>query len=94
MLTMMGMRVLTTGRGVPTPRNSLERSTLKAGSSVFTVWVSEIATAAKDRLAAMWPTACIAAGPKIWPNSFFVMGWTPQTCRTHVSACASLACCS
>lgn len=71
---MMGMRVATTGAGVPTPRNSLDRSTLKAGSRVFTVWVRLIATAANDRLAAMWPMACMAAGPKIWPNSSLEIG--------------------
>ena len=49
---MMGMRVVTTGRGVPTPKNSFDSSTLKAGSRVFTVCVREMATAAKDKLAA------------------------------------------
>jgi len=73
-LTMMGMRVVTTGMGVPTPRTSLDSATLKAGSKVFTVCVSEMATAAKDRLAATWPIACIAAGPKIVLNSSLLMG--------------------
>ena len=71
---MMGMRVETTGRGVPTPRKMRESSTLKAGSRVFTVCVSEMATAAKDRLAATWPTACMAAGPKMVLNSSLLMG--------------------
>lgn len=51
-LTMMGTRVPTTGRGVAWPRMTLDSTTLNTGSSVFTVWVRLIATAAKDRLAA------------------------------------------
>ena len=51
-LTIMGIRVATTGSGVAFPMSSRESTTLKAGSRVFTVWVSEIATAAKERLAA------------------------------------------
>ena len=71
---MMGMRVVTTGRGVLVPRKMRDRATLKAGSSVFTVCVREMATAAKDRLAATWPTACMAAGPKMVLNSSLLMG--------------------
>lgn len=69
---MIGTRVATTGAGVAVPISSRDRTTLKAGSSVFTVWVSEMATAAKERLAATWPMACMLAGQKIWANSFFV----------------------
>ncbi len=47
---------------------------LKAGSRVLTVCVREMATAAKERLAAMWPRACMDAGAKIIPNSFLVTG--------------------
>ena len=72
--TMMGTRVAMTGAGVPTPSTSLDSATLKTGSSVFTVCVRLIATAAKERFAAMCPTACIAAGPKISPNSPLVIG--------------------
>lgn len=71
-LTMTGTRVATTGAGVEVPISSLESTTLKAGSSVFTVCVSEMATAAKERLAATWPMACMLAGQKIWRNSSFV----------------------
>ena len=71
---MMGSRVATTGRGVGWPRTSLDSATLKAGSSVLTVCVRLMATAAKDRLAATCPTACMAAGPKIFVNSCFVTG--------------------
>ena len=70
---MMGIKERTAGRGVASPRMSFMSTTLKAGSSVLTVCVSEIATAANERLAAMWPIACIEAGPKIVPNSFFEM---------------------
>ena len=68
----MGMRVETTAGCVPWPRRMRDRATEKAGSSVLTVCVSEIATAAKERLAAMWPTACIEAGQKMRPNSSLV----------------------
>ena len=68
-----------TGPGVPTPNSAWESSTLKAGSSVLTVCVNEMATAAKDRFAAMCPIACMLAGQKICWNSFFV------------SACAAAA---
>ena len=44
-----------TGRGVSTPRTSLDSATLNTGSSVFTVCVRLMATAANDRFAAMWP---------------------------------------
>lgn len=36
-----------------------------------------MATAAKEMLAAMWPIACMKAGPKMVPNSCLLMG-----CRT------------
>lgn len=79
-LTMMGMRVATTGKGVALPISSRERTTLKAGSRVFTVWVSEMATAAKERLAATWPMACMLAGQKICWNSCFVSAYrAPHT---------------
>lgn len=71
---MMGTSVATTGSGVLTPSTSFDRRQLKAGSSVLTVCVSEIATAANDTLAAMWPMACMLAGPEIWINSFLVIG--------------------
>lgn len=74
-LTMMGMRVATTGKGVAFPISSRESTTLKAGSKVFTVWVSEMATAAKERLAATWPMACMLAGQKICWNSCFVSAY-------------------
>ena len=69
---MMGMRVAMTGAGVPTPSSAWDSSTLKAGSRVFTVCVSEMATAANDRFAAMWPMACMLAGQKICWNSCLV----------------------
>ena len=50
--TMMGTSEAMTGKGVAVPKIICERITLKAGSRVFTVWVREIATAAKDKLAA------------------------------------------
>jgi hypothetical protein len=56
----------------------LLRMTLKAGSSVFTVCVREMATAAKLMFAAMCPMACMKAGPKILPNSSLLMA-----CRKH-----------
>eukprot|EP00983_Pelagomonas_calceolata_P098242 1158326-Pelagomonas_calceolata.AAC.3 len=65
----MGMRASMAGKGVASPRISLDSSTLKAGSRVLTVWVREMATAAKDRLAAMWPRACMEAGPNSELNS-------------------------
>ena len=71
---MMGRSVATTGAGVPTPRMALDSSTLNAGSSVFTVCVRLMATAANDRLAAMWPTACMDAGPSSAPNSSLLIG--------------------
>jgi len=71
---MMGTSVATTGAGVPTPRIVLDSSTLNAGSSVLTVCVRLIATAANDRLAAMWPTACIDAGPSSELNSSLLIG--------------------
>ena len=49
-------------------------STLKAGSSVLTVCVSEMATAANDRLAATCPMACMDAGPAMAASSSLVMG--------------------
>lgn len=72
---MMGIRDSTAGSGVDCPRISCERTTLNAGSSVLTVCVSEMATAANERLAATWPMACIDAGPAIEPNSCLVMTW-------------------
>lgn len=74
LLTMMGTRVASTGPGVFWPSSSLDSTTLKTGSIVFTVCVREIATAAKDRLAAMWPMACMEAGQKMLPNSALLMG--------------------
>ena len=41
---------------------------------VSPVCVREMATAAKERLAAMWPMACMDAGPKMVLNSDLVMG--------------------
>lgn len=76
---MMGSSVSSTGRGVDSPRISWESTTLKAGSNVLTVWVKEMATAAKEMLAAMWPSACIEAGPKMVPNSCLVMGCSQET---------------
>ncbi len=87
MRTMMGMRVATTGSGVSTPSTSLDSATLKTGSRVFTVCVRLMATAAKDRFAAMWPTACIAAGAKIVPNSPLVIG-----CARHAPPSAPCQC--
>lgn len=78
MRTMMGTRVPMTGRGVEVPKTSLDSATLKTGSRVFTVCVKLIATAAKDRLAATWPMACMAAGPAIFWNSALVMGCSMQ----------------
>lgn len=75
---MMGMSVAMTGPGVPTPSSAWDSSTLKAGSRVFTVCVSEMATAANDRFAAMCPMACMLAGQKICWNSCFV---SACTCR-------------
>lgn len=75
---MMGTRVASTGPGVFCPSRSLDRTTLKTGSMVFTVWVSEMATAAKDRLAAMWPMACMEAGQKMLQNSCLLMGCTQK----------------
>lgn len=71
---MIGRSVAITGAGVAVPRMSLDNATLKAGSSVLTVCVREIATAAKDRLAAMCPNACMAAGPNRVLNSALVIG--------------------
>ena len=71
---MTGTSVMATGHGVGVPSTSLESTTLKAGSRVLTVCVREIATAANDKLAATWPIACIAAGPKSLENSSLVMG--------------------
>lgn len=71
---MIGTRVASTGGGVFCPRRSLDRTTLNTGSMVLTVWVREMATAAKDRLAAMWPIACMEAGQKMLLNSALLMG--------------------
>lgn len=71
---MIGTKVSATGAGVEEPSISLERTTLNAGSRVLTVWVSEMATAAKDRLDAMCPIACMEAGPRIFINSSLVIG--------------------
>ena len=87
MRTMMGTRVPMTGRGVEVPKTSLDNATLNTGSNVFTVCVKLIATAAKDRLAAMWPTACMAAGPAIFWNSAFVMGCSMNMCRCQSKLC-------
>ena len=72
--TMIGTSVARTGAGVFCPKRTLESATLKTGSSVLTVWVREMATAANDRLAAICPIACIDAGQKILPNSSFEIG--------------------
>jgi hypothetical protein len=88
---MMGTRDSTTGSGVAWPRMSCERITLKAGSRVFTVWVREMATAAKDTLAATWPMACMEAGPKILPNSSLVTGCVGRGCGEGcVRGCAGV----
>ena len=71
---MTGSNDAITESGVAAPRISCDRTTLNRGSSVLTVCVSEIATAAKDRLAATWPNACMLAGPRIFFNSSLVMG--------------------
>ena len=71
---MMGTSDSSTGSGVASPRMTLDSTTLKAGSSVLTVCVSEMATAANEMLAATWPTACMAAGPKMFLNSCLVTG--------------------
>lgn len=78
--TMIGTKAAATGNGVASPKMSFERTTLKAGSIVFTVCVREIATAAKDRLAATCPIACMAAGGKIALNSDFVIGLPKEAC--------------
>ena len=78
--TMIGNKAAATGNGVASPKMSLERTTLNAGSIVFTVCVREIATAAKERLAATCPIACIAAGGKIALNSDFVIGLPKEAC--------------
>ena len=70
----MGTSVASTGAGVFWPSRSLESTTLKTGSMVLTVCVREMATAAKDRLAAMWPIACMEAGQKMLPNSALLIG--------------------
>lgn len=70
---MIGSRESIAGRGVASPRMSLARMTLNAGSSVLTVCVREIATAANDKFAAMCPIACIEAGPAMVANSFLVI---------------------
>ena len=75
----MGTRVATTGAGVAVPSSALPRMTLKAGSRVFTVCVSEMATAAKDRFAATCPMACMLAGQKICMNSFLLIGCAQGT---------------
>ena len=77
-LTMMGNNVATTGAGVFWPSSSLDSATLNTGSSVLTVCVSEIATAANDRLAAMWPIACMDAGKEILMNSSLDTGCTAE----------------
>ena len=73
-LTMMGTSVASTGAGVFCPKSSLESTTLKTGSIVLTVCVREMATAAKDRLAAMCPIACMEAGQKMLVNSALLIG--------------------
>ena len=79
-LTMIGTRDKTAGSGVASPRMSFASTTLKAGSRVLTVCVREMATAANDKLAAMWPIACIDAGPKMVPNSLAVTICNRHTC--------------
>ena len=71
---MMGMSVSNTGTGVISLRMIADRATLNAGSKVFTVWEREMATAAKDTLAAMWPNACMLAGPTMDLSSDPVIG--------------------
>ena len=63
-----------TGSGVGVPRIDHWSTALKAGSRVLTVCVSEMATAAKERFAAIWPKACMDAGPEIFFSSSPVMG--------------------
>ncbi len=75
---MMGTRVASTGPGVFWPSSSLERTTLKTGSMVLTVWVREMATAANDRLAAMCPMACMEAGQKMLVNSALLTGCSKE----------------
>lgn len=56
-------------------RMMADNATLKAGSNVLTVWDREMATAANETLAAMWPRACMLAGPTMDFNSEPVIGW-------------------
>ena len=72
--TIIGTKAPMTGNGVASPRINLDKITLNAGSKVFTVCVREMATAAKDKLAATCPIACIAAGGKMALNSVAVIG--------------------
>ena len=88
-LTMMGMSDRMTGTGVAWPMMIHPNRQLNAGSRVFTVWVKEIATAAKDTLAAMWPMACIMAGPLIFLHSFPLMACAPRHTRSQGSQMSS-----
>jgi hypothetical protein len=72
--TMIGISDSSTGMGVASPRMTLESTTLNAGSRVLTVCVKLMATAANEMLAATWPMACMAAGPKMFLNSCLVTG--------------------
>ncbi len=76
---MTGTKVPMTGRGVDWPRISFDKTTLKTGSRVLTVCVRLMATAAKDRLAATCPMACMEAGPAIVWNSDLVIGYRQPT---------------
>lgn len=75
---MMGTSVAMTGAGVFWPSSSFESATLKTGSRVLTVCVREMATAANDRFAAMWPIACMEAGQKMLENSAFEIGCSTE----------------
>lgn len=72
--SVIGRSESATGTDVDVPSTSLLMATLKTGSSVFTVCVSEMATAAKEMFAAMCPRPCIDAGKRIVLNSSFVIG--------------------
>lgn len=63
-----------TGNGVACFKIAKESRQLKAGSNVLIVWLSDMATAANETLAAMCPRACIVADPVIFSNSSLFIG--------------------
>ena len=72
--SVMGSSERATGTEVEVPSTSLLIATLNTGSSVLTVCVNEIATAANEMFAAMWPRPCIDAGKRMVLNSSLVIG--------------------